>query len=202
LPARAVPAHPAIGFWRPADQPWRWASVNSRYFVFIDDIEASTSDRIGKFRRIPAGLHHVAKAMACGAILGWVSGRSEIGPRALGNRSILAAPFSKETLARLNKIKRRESYRPIAPVCLAGDATFYFDLTKDSHWMLYFSQVKDSRLGAVTHVDGSARPQTVSEIQNPLLHQLLEKFKEITGVGVLCNTSLNFFRRRLHKSLL
>lgn len=127
-----------------------------------------------------------------GAVLGWAHGRAEIGPRALGNRSILAAPFAAITLDRLNSIKRRESFRPIAPICLEESAFEYFDLHAASPHMLYFARVRANFLRAVTHVDGSSRPQTVNQSQNPRMHALLDAFRKISGVGVLCNTSLNF----------
>ncbi|WP_164908351.1 MULTISPECIES: carbamoyltransferase C-terminal domain-containing protein [Yersinia] len=135
---------------------------------------------------------NVAYALAKGAVIGWVNGKAEIGPRALGNRSILAAPFSKTTLMRLNTIKNRESFRPIAPICLQSDALKYFDLKKPSPHMLFFSHVLDSCLQAITHVDSSSRPQTVNSEQNNNIYQLILAFKKITDYGVLCNTSLNF----------
>ncbi|MGX5804447.1 carbamoyltransferase C-terminal domain-containing protein [Bradyrhizobium sp. Arg314] len=134
----------------------------------------------------------IASALLDGKVLGWVQGNCEIGPRALGNRSILAAPFSKSTHERLNRIKKREGFRPIAPVCLEADVALHFDLARPSPYMLLFQKVLDSRLEAVTHVDGTARAQTVSHEQNPRLFQLLTSFKAKSGVGVLCNTSLNF----------
>jgi len=93
---------------------------------------------------------------------------------------------------RLNEIKVREPYRPIAPVCLEEDVSEHFDWNGPCPYMLYFQKVHNTRLGAVTHVDGSARVQTVSKTDNSQLHALLCEFKKITGIGVLCNTSLNF----------
>lgn len=159
---------------------------------FVDDDRLTDKQHVGEFYRLDGGSTAIAEVIAQGAILGWVSGLAEIGPRALGNRSILAAPYSKKTLSRLNAIKRREQYRPIAPVCLAEDVSFHFELDQESPWMLYFAKVKNPRLRAVTHVDGSARPQTVTQDSNPALYQLLIEFRELTGDGVLCNTSLNF----------
>ncbi|MER9165550.1 carbamoyltransferase C-terminal domain-containing protein [Mesorhizobium sp. M0715] len=140
----------------------------------------------------PLDCDHVASALFNDKVIGWVQGNCEIGPRALGNRSILAAPFSKATHERLNRIKKREGFRPIAPVCLEEDVELHFDLARPSPYMLLFQKVLDSRLEAVTHVDGTARTQTVSREQNPRLYQLLTAFKAKSGVGVLCNTSLNF----------
>lgn len=154
---------------------------------FIDDL-----DDIRGFIKDELNYAVVADLLYRGAILGWARGRSEIGPRALGNRSILAAPFAVSTLDRLNKIKRREHFRPIAPVCLEEHAHELFDLHAPSPHMLYFARVKNDSLRAVTHVDGSSRPQTVNVRQNPEMYALLKAFQQISGIGVLCNTSLNF----------
>ena len=134
----------------------------------------------------------VADLLAQGLILGWAHGRYEIGPRALGNRSILAAPFRDETRVRLNEIKQREQFRPIAPVCLSEDAESWFDCQRESPHMLYTFRAVTNDLRAVTHINGTARLQTVTPSSNPRLHRLLVAFKAITGYGVLCNTSLNF----------
>lgn len=134
----------------------------------------------------------IADMLASDLILGWVNGKYEIGPRALGNRSILAAPFRDETRIRLNEIKQREQFRPIAPVCLEEDAEKWFGCDHPSPHMLYTYIAKTDALAAVTHVNKTARLQTVSYNSNPNLYNLLVKFKERTGYGVLCNTSLNF----------
>lgn len=154
---------------------------------FIDD-----SGEIDGFLKSEMNYHTVAKLLYSGAVLGWAHGRAEIGPRALGNRSILAAPFTTATLERLNSIKHRESFRPIAPICLEESAFEYFDLHAASPHMLYFAHVRADFLHAVTHVDGSSRPQTVNCSQNSRMYALLNAFRQISGVGVLCNTSLNF----------
>ncbi|MBK5143153.1 proline dehydrogenase [Budviciaceae bacterium BWR-B9] len=134
----------------------------------------------------------VADMLANDLILGWVSGRYEIGPRALGNRSILAAPFRESTRVRLNEIKQREQFRPIAPVCLLEDAEKWFGCNHESPYMLFTHRAKTEALAAVTHVNGTARIQTVTSATNKSLHDLLTAFKTRTGYGVLCNTSLNF----------
>jgi predicted NodU family carbamoyl transferase len=121
-----------------------------------------------------------------------VSGKYEIGPRALGNRSILAAPFQESTRVRLNEIKQREQFRPIAPVCLEDEAARWFGCDQPSPFMLYTHRVKTDALAAVTHVNGTARIQTVSPVTNRKLYELLIAFKVRTGYGILCNTSLNF----------
>lgn len=141
---------------------------------------------------LEAGPDQVADLLAQGLILCWVNGRYEIGPRALGNRSILAAPFDDATRERLNVIKRREQFRPIAPVCLEEDAVRWFGCHHPSPYMLYTFTATTDALRAVTHVNGSARIQTVSKASNAPMFELLTAFKAQTGYGVLCNTSLNF----------
>jgi hydroxymethyl cephem carbamoyltransferase len=133
----------------------------------------------------------LAGALAHGRIAAWVQGRWEIGPRALGNRSILAEPFTASIKDRLNEIKQREDYRPVAPCCRIEDAGRLFSDDSEDPYMLFFRMVTAPNLRAVTHVDGSARVQTVSRAQNERLHDLLSAFAERTGAGVLCNTSLN-----------
>lgn len=134
----------------------------------------------------------IADMLASDLILGWVSGRYEIGPRALGNRSILAAPFRDSTRIRLNEIKQREQFRPIAPVCLQEDAERLFGCAHESPHMLFTHRATTNALAAVTHVNGTARIQTVTSKTNKRLYDLLVAFKSRTGYGVLCNTSLNF----------
>ncbi len=134
----------------------------------------------------------IADMVANDLILGWVSGKYEIGPRALGNRSIIAAPFRESTKTRLNDIKQREQFRPIAPVCLEEDAARWFGCDHMSPYMLYTYKARTDALAAVTHVNNTARIQTVSSMTNYSLYNLLIAFKARTGYGVLCNTSLNF----------
>jgi hydroxymethyl cephem carbamoyltransferase len=134
----------------------------------------------------------IADMLANDLILGWVNGKYEIGPRALGNRSIIAAPFKDETRIRLNEIKQREQFRPIAPICLEEDAAKWFNCDHPSPYMLYTYIANTDALAAVTHVNKTARLQTVSPDNNLSMYNLLTAFKERTGFGVLCNTSLNF----------
>jgi predicted NodU family carbamoyl transferase len=134
----------------------------------------------------------IADMLANDLIIGWVSGKCEIGPRALGNRSILAAPFQESTRVWLNEIKQREQFRPIAPVCLEEEAARWFGCDQASPFMLFTHRVRTNALAAVTHVNGTARIQTVSSVTNRNLYDLLIAFKARTGYGVLCNTSLNF----------
>jgi predicted NodU family carbamoyl transferase len=152
----------------------------------------SDIDNTGIFVSEPYDTRRVARLLHTGCILGWVQGRYEIGPRALGNRSILAAPYPRENLVRLNKIKKREGFRPIAPICLEECMAEYFYPPDPSPFMLEFRKVISASIPAVTHVDNSARPQSVNKLQNIRMHQLLSTYHAVSGVGVLCNTSLNF----------
>ena len=146
----------------------------------------------GRYDVRDVSFDEVADMLSRGLILGWVSGKYEIGPRALGNRSILAAPFHDSTRVRLNEIKQREQFRPIAPVCLEDDAARWFGCDHESPFMLFTYRAKTNALAAVTHVNGTARLQTVNRRSNARLYDLLLAFKARTGYGVLCNTSLNF----------
>lgn len=126
-------------------------------------------------------------------VIAWLQGSCEIGPRALCNRSLLGAPFHKAMQERLNLIKKREPYRPIAPVCLEEYVSEYFEWEGESPYMLHFQKVRNPHsLQAVTHVDNTARVQTVRRDQNERIYDLLTAFKKKTDIGVLCNTSLNF----------
>jgi carbamoyltransferase len=157
----------------------------------------------------------IAQALADEKVVGWFQGRTEFGPRALGNRSILGDPRSERMQRMLNlKIKYRESFRPFAPAVLREDVSEFFDLEGDSPYMLLVAQVKDkfhkdlsaeeaalkgldklyavrSSVPAITHVDYSARIQTVHSDTNPRFHSLLEAFKDKSGNGMLVNTSFN-----------
>jgi hydroxymethyl cephem carbamoyltransferase len=145
-----------------------------------------------KWQQRPLDLAAVADALADGRIFAWVQGRAEIGPRALGNRSLLADPSDPRTRDRLNDIKLREAYRPIAPACRLEDTVKAFDSDFEDPYMLFFRMVTSDRLGAVTHVDGSARCQTVTPATNPRFHDLLSAVAARSGIGALCNTSLNW----------
>ncbi len=154
---------------------------------FVEDVIESD-----EFEPVTLNLAEICKRLLNEQVIAWVQGHYEMGPRALGNRSLLAAPFSPATRDRLNRIKQREPFRPIAPICLEEDFTQLFDHHGPSPYMLHFQRVKSAALGAVTHVDGSARAQSVNDRQNPLICDLLREFRRQSGVAVLCNTSLNF----------
>lgn len=160
----------------------------------------------------------IANALAEGKVVGYFSGRMEFGPRALGSRSIIADARRKETQSTLNlKIKFRESFRPFAPSVLAEDRYEYFELVPESPYMLVTAQVRKDRqikmnienmesqdgdlikivnvprsdIPAVTHVDYSARVQTVNQVDKPDYYQAIRAFKEKTGYGIVVNTSFN-----------
>ena len=163
----------------------------------------------------PALVTHVASLLAAGNVIGWHQGRMEWGPRALGARSIIADPRNSEMQKKLNlKIKFREGFRPFAPSVLEEDVAEYFDFDRTSPYMLFTAPVQPTRrkappvgyealswrdklyhlrsdIPSVTHLDYSARLQTVSKKTNPLYHALISAFKKETGYGVVVNTSFN-----------
>lgn len=159
---------------------------------YAGELPSQDTDLINEFDQEPFTSPRAAELLSQGKILGWVQGRYEVGPRALGNRSILASPFPYENLARLNKIKCREAFRPIAPVCLESAMHRFFHPCSPSPYMLEFRKVISESIPAVTHIDQSARPQSVDSSQNPRLFSLLSEFEKLTDIPVLCNTSLNF----------
>lgn len=182
-----------------------------------EDINAALTSAGAAFEVVDEDtmIQTTAKALDSGMAIGWFQGRMEFGPRALGGRSIIADPRNPETQRNLNlKIKFRESFRPFAPSVLAEDAADYFDLSSDSPYMLLVADVVDrlrvqpesdssskqgidrvndirSTLPAITHLDYSARVQTVHAETNPLYHKLLSAFKQRTGCAVVVNTSFN-----------
>ena len=143
----------------------------------------------------PADLKVVARLIAQGKIIGVARGRCESGPRALGNRSIICNPAISEMKDILNaKVKHREWYRPFAPVVRLEDVSKYFMWEGESRWMSFAPQVREeykSVLPSITHIDGTARVQTVTRQQNSFLYDLLTEVEKLTGVGVLLNTSFN-----------
>jgi carbamoyltransferase len=181
------------------------------------EIESSL-DRLGAvYERLEEEvlLERLSEILAGENVVGWFQGRMEFGPRALGGRSIIGDPRSEKMQSVMNlKIKYRESFRPFAPAVLAEEVAEYFELDRPSPYMLIVAplreslripmtaeqqqlfgvqklNVKRSQLPAITHVDYSARVQTVHERTNPRFHALLQQFKARTGCGVLVNTSFN-----------
>ena len=134
----------------------------------------------------------VARLIDEGYIIGWFQGRMEVGPRALGNRSILADARNARMKDKVNsRIKFRESFRPFAPSVLAEYADTKFNIEVESPYMMFTVAVKADDLPAITHVDGTARIQTVSKSNNPLYHKLLTEFYRLTGCPAILNTSFN-----------
>lgn len=134
------------------------------------------------------------RVLAEDGLVAWFQGRSEYGPRALGHRSLLAHPGDPDTTRRLNQVKGREQFRPVAPMVRQERAAEVFEGQLPSPYMLFTHQVRPgwrNLIPAVVHVDGSARVQTVSAAQEPLLDELLQVFEQHTGLPVLVNTSLN-----------
>jgi carbamoyltransferase len=184
-PHREVPDHP---YWGPSIDPQELARLARE-----DGLE------LRELARESVVTDQVARELARGRIVGWMQGSTEFGPRALGNRSILAAPHSVEMRDRLNRnIKYREEFRPFAPAVPIELAERFFDLppggARLGRFMSGVFPVKPEwreRLAAVTHVDGTARVQTVDRKMAPRFHALLEAYGALTGIPVLLNTSFN-----------
>jgi carbamoyltransferase len=183
-PDRDVPDHP---FWGPAVDAVELARAGREDDQLVEELDEAVL------------VERIADLLAAGRIVGWMDGASEFGPRALGHRSILAAPHSVEMRDRLNRdIKYREEFRPFAPVAPIEAADRYFDLPPGGARLARFMSgvfpVKPewrSRLAAITHVDGSARLQTLERGMAPRLHALLEAYGRRSGIPVLLNTSFN-----------
>ena len=140
-------------------------------------------------------VYTVVKEIAEGKIIGIARGQSEVGPRGLGNRSIICNPMIKDMKDILNKkVKNREWYRPFAPMVRLQDVSKYFEWEDESRWMTFAPVVREEwreKLPAITHIDNTARVQTVTREQNPYIYDLLTEMEVQTGVGVLLNTSFN-----------
>ncbi|HFA48642.1 MAG TPA: hypothetical protein ENJ95_06425 [Bacteroidetes bacterium] len=184
-------------------------------YMDIEKMAKKYKAKYTRFEKFDDLADTVAKHIAEGNAIGWMQGRMEFGPRALGGRSILGDARNKEMQRKLNlKIKYRESFRPFAPSVLAEDSFEYFNLEGDSPYMLLVAPIQDSRkaklpgnynemplmdrlyinrsdIPAITHIDFSARVQSVHEETNPRYHKLIAKFKEQTGYGLVVNTSFN-----------
>ncbi|HYE35743.1 carbamoyltransferase family protein [Methylocaldum sp.] len=165
-------------------------------------IEADTVERLARYAQLPfqhlpdgAVIAAAANLLAQGNILGWIQGRAEFGPRALGNRSILADPRPRDMGERINRdVKFRERFRPYAPAILHEHGPDFFEDYQESPYMdrtLRFKPVVRDQVPAVVHADGTGRLQTVKQDWNPRFHALLGEFHRRTGVPVLLNTSFN-----------
>ncbi|MFC4278563.1 carbamoyltransferase family protein [Achromobacter aloeverae] len=163
-----------------------------------DEIEAFLRRARLPYRRVDDVAREAARLLAGDRIIGWFQGGMEFGPRALGARSILASPIHAQMQERLNELKDREDFRPVAPVVLESKAHEWFDarghVPLRAPFMLFVYDVLPhaaERIPAVRHVDGTARVQTVRRDQNPRYHDLLVAFEDLTGIPVLVNTSFN-----------
>lgn len=158
------------------------------------ELEAALRTAHVAYERAADVADSVAGALADDQIVAWFQGRSEFGPRALGHRSLLADPRQARNLERLNEVKGREQFRPVAPMVLEDRAADIFLGQLPSPYMLFVHRVNQnwsSRIPAATHVDGTARVQTVNRDSEPLVARMLERFEARTGVPVVINTSLN-----------
>lgn len=159
-----------------------------------DEVEQLLREAKLAYRRPPDIVAASARLLAQNKVLGWFQGRMEFGPRALGARSILASPIEPSMQERLNQIKDREDFRPVAPVVLEEAAADWFVDAGRSPFMLFVDRVrpdKAERIPAVRHVDGTARIQTINRGQHGTYYELVRAFGELTGVPVLVNTSFN-----------
>ncbi|MTE21777.1 carbamoyltransferase [Streptomyces sp. TRM43335] len=159
-----------------------------------EEIEALLKDAAVPYERPADIAEEVAEALAADGIVAWFQGRSEYGPRALGHRSLLAHPGRAENLDRLNRVKGREEFRPVAPMVAERRAAEIFDGPVPSPYMLFVHDVAREwrdRIPAVVHVDGTARIQTVDPGSEPLVARMLDAFERRTGLPVVVNTSLN-----------
>jgi carbamoyltransferase len=159
-----------------------------------EEIEAFLKWTRAPYRKLTNIAEETADILAQNRVIGWYQGRTEFGPRALGARSILASPLDASMQARLNEIKDREDFRPVAPVVMEEHAADWFVDARVAPFMLFVFDVRDemkARIPAVTHIDGTARVQTVNRAQHALYYNLIAAFKARTGVPVLVNTSFN-----------
>jgi carbamoyltransferase len=178
-------------FWGPQFSPAEIARLLAQHSAEI----ARSGCTIEEIRDEEELCRRAAAAIADGAVLGWFQGRMEWGPRALGNRSILCDPRRADMKAILNaKIKRRESFRPFAPSVLADSVGKWFEEDDAVPFMMQVFQIREEKraqVPAVTHVDGSGRLQTVTRHANPRYCRLIERFRDLTGVPMVLNTSFN-----------
>jgi carbamoyltransferase len=161
-----------------------------------DDALVKDAWKKGKWKAEYVGdnLGEVADLVSRGHIIGWYQGRAELGPRALGNRSIIADPTRADTWRRVNQVKGREYWRPLAPSVLEEDMGTYFEKPVDHRFMVLMFKMTDEgskRAPAICHVDMTARPQTVVRESNRSWHDLIKAFKDISGEGLIVNTSFN-----------
>jgi carbamoyltransferase len=179
---------------KPRGGGWTHAYLGPEYVE--SEIKEYLDGAGARYRRMQGSelVTATAKLLSEGNVVGWYQGRMEFGPRALGGRSILADPRDPKMRDTLNmKIKFREGFRPFAPSVLADKASEWFEIDCDSPYMLLVAQVREGKrvIPSVTHVDNSARLQTVTRAESPLYYDLIQEFGRITGVPVIINTSFN-----------
>lgn len=173
---------------------WTWETCNLGPEFSNTEILSLLKQKRLKFKKLQRQqlIKHTVQLIKDQAVVGWFQGRMEFGPRALGNRSILADARNPENQKRVNlAIKFRESFRPFAPVVIEEKTSEWFEASWTDPYMLTVAQVKKKGVPAVTHVDNSARIQTVNRNQNPLYYDVIKEFGKQTGVPVLINTSFN-----------
>jgi carbamoyltransferase len=191
----AALAHVRLTGRRPGGPRLQHVSVGPSFSnTEIARLFAAGAAGVQDFRgRTPELMAVVAERLASGQVLGWFHGRMEFGPRALGNRSILADPRVPSMRDRINElVKKREAFRPFAPAVLEERAAAHFELDHAAPFMVETCRVRSPiALPAVTHVDGSARVQTVARETSPRFHALLQEFERRTGCPILLNTSFN-----------
>jgi len=177
---------------------WRkcWTMEHAYWGPAFDDAEIEELLRHSKARYTrPESIAQATAELLCqDRIVGWFQGRMEFGPRALGARSVIASPIHESMQARLNQLKEREDFRPVAPAVLEEEASRWFVNAGRAPFMLFVYDVapdKAERIPAVRHTDGTARIQTVNRAQNPRYYDVIQAFRERTGVPVLVNTSFN-----------
>ena len=178
------------------DRARRWTMEHAYLGPSYADAEIEAFLRWSKvpFKRLDDVAGETADLLAAGNVIGWYQGRTEFGPRALGARSILASPIDPGMQAKLNEIKDREDFRPVAPVVMEEHADAWFMDARRAPFMLFIFDVRPEvaeRIPAVRHVDGTARVQTINRSQHPLYYDLLAAFHARTGVPILVNTSFN-----------
>jgi carbamoyltransferase len=159
-----------------------------------EEIEKALREAKLSYHRCEDVAEETADLLAEGHVVGWFQGRMEFGPRALGARSILASPLKEEMRSRLNFLKDREDFRPVAPVVLEEEAAEWFTPAGHFPFMTFICDLRPDKaeiVPAVRHVDGTARPQTVRRTENALYYDLIKAFQRRTGVPLLINTSFN-----------
>lgn len=195
-----VPLGSALWHWHATlGKPRATTMTHAYYGLEYAEAECTAALRAAgmRFERLDddALIDRVARDLAAGRIVGWMQGRYEIGPRALGNRSILASPVMPGVRDMINaRVKFREPFRPFAPSVLAERAAEWFEIGQPDPFMTMAPRVRPDKAPAIpaaVHVDGTARLQTVARADNPRYHALISRFAELTGVPILLNTSFN-----------